>query len=236
MHYFIDGYNLMFRFFNEDDELRAQREMIIEDLNTKSLDLNVTLVFDAQYQSGEMSRSHYQNLEILFSAQGETADDLILEEIARELRPRQVVVVTSDKKLAWFARRCSAKTESVEQFMDWLNRRYKNQLRAFKKAKPPLPKHPSPIKEEGEKAPSVLPLAPVLPTAQASPEECFDYYLDRFQKELDAAAQNLPKKLEQKSIKPTHPKRKGKKPPEEPIQDHIARWLEIFERKLNEEE
>lgn len=235
MHYFIDGYNLLFRYLYEDDRLSVQREIIIADLNTKlqNLEIEVTLVFDAQYQLGDTSRSHFQNLEILFSAQGETADDLILEEIKRERHPRQVVVVTSDKKLAWFARRSSAKTESVEYFMNWLNKRYKNKQRSIKK----VTNASSSVKVKENIPPKAPPIqCPHVPTPKASPEECFDYYLDQFQKELESITEKkVPKKQSQSGLQRTKSKRKMKKPPEEPIQDHMMRWLEIFERKIDED-
>jgi hypothetical protein len=250
MHYFIDGYNLLFRFLHDDNKLSDQREAVIHDLNTKIeiLELEVTLVFDAQYQLGETSRSHYDNLEILFSGHGETADDLILEEIKRELRPRQVVVVTSDKKLAWFARRCSAKTESVEFFMDWLNRRYKNKLRALKNPKSvrALPsalsgkKHSEDVlqAEQSQLQSQPQPKVVKVPSAKSTPEECFDYYLDLFQSEANKIIESrAQKKQAQAESQKAKPKRKGKKPPERlepPILDHTDRWLKIFEQKLKD--
>lgn len=244
MHYFIDGYNLLFRFLHNDNTFSEQREAIIHDLNTKVeiLELEVTLVFDAQYQLGEVSRSHFDNLEILFSGHGQTADDLILEEIKRELRPRQVVVVTSDKKLAWFARRCSAQTESVEIFMSWLNRRYKNKLRNLKNPKNislsalSVKKQNEETKQPAEKSKP----KPKHPSATSSPEECFDYYLEHFQTEAIKIAESYVKKkqirTESRTKTQTKPKHKEKKQVEDPIYDHTERWLKIFEKKFDNQD
>ena len=35
MHYFIDGYNLLFRLCMDSEDLQSQREAIIHDLNKK---------------------------------------------------------------------------------------------------------------------------------------------------------------------------------------------------------
>ena len=248
MHYFIDGYNLLFRFLRDDNKLSDQRNSVIYDLNFKAdmLDLEVTVVFDAQYQLGETSRSHYDNLEILFSGHGQTADDLILEEIKREKNPRQVVVVTSDKKLAWFARRCSAQTESVEFFMDWLNRRYKNKLRALKNPKSLIPKtsslsskkHTEDVLQPDQALTPPEPKALKVPSARSTPEECFDYYLDLFQSEANKVIESrVQKKQTQAQSQMVKSKRKGKNPterPEPPILDHTDRWLKIFEQKFND--
>ena len=130
MHYFIDGYNLMFRVLRTGDDLQKQRESIVSDLNKKIqlLNLNVTIVFDAHYQYGEGSRSLFESLEISFTDHGESADDYILKRVKSSPNPKQETVVTSDNKLAWRVRSLLGKTESVKEFLSRLNRRYENRL------------------------------------------------------------------------------------------------------------
>ena len=64
MHYFIDGYNLLFRIVHAGDDLKTQRDELIQDLIHKVnlLQLDVTLVFDSQYQNDEGSRTHHDYL------------------------------------------------------------------------------------------------------------------------------------------------------------------------------
>src|SRR5947208_15902015 len=128
MHYYIDGYNLLFRLVPAVDNLRKERESIILDLNKKVLLLNldISIVFDSTFQEGERTRSHYQGLEILFTAEGETADEYIIDEIKHTPKPHLETVVTSDKKLASIIRRNSGHTESIEEFLLWLNKAYQN--------------------------------------------------------------------------------------------------------------
>lgn len=246
MHYYIDGYNLLFRFSDQNKDFTRLREVMIRELDHQAtfLGLELTLVFDAQYQLGEASRTHYYNIEILYTAFGELADDLILSEIRTQNRPHLITVVTSDKKLAWFARRCEAKTESVEHFKAWLNRRYYNKLhKGDVKSKTPV----SPKKAEGsavEPPPpvSTTPLiTPLKPVKTASVTECHDYYHDEFERRLAtyevADKIKLTKKLERKSSKPPK-KQKPKKGTvhsqnsldsrQDPLSE-MERWLKIFE-------
>ena len=74
--YYIDAYNLIFRFLKRGEELRAMRETLIEDLRKKAdfLDTHLILVFDSHYYDGEGSRSHKGELEIVYTDQGQSAD------------------------------------------------------------------------------------------------------------------------------------------------------------------
>jgi uncharacterized protein len=210
----------MFRVLRAGDDLQAQREQIIQDLRQKIrfLSLDVTIVFDAQYREGESTRSHHNPLEIQFTGKGETADDQIIAELKRVKNPLLHTVVTSDKKLAWLARRRGAKTETVEEFIAWLNKRYKNKLN--QKTPPPaqitpLPKKP---KESSEDK---------IPSQSSSAEECFDFYLKQFEKEVQES-------LPPKKTKPAEPKKRKKKL-EQNAPDGLTdmeRWLKAFHRSL----
>lgn len=224
MHYFIDGYNLMFRILRAGDDLQMQRASIILDLNRKIqvVGLDVTIVFDAQYQSGESTRSHLKHLEIYFTNQGETADELILQKLQHEKNPRQQTIVTSDKKLAWLARRRGALTETVEDFLKSLNNRCKNKLKnspsTSARAILPPPK-------------KVIPVS----TKKPSPEECFEYYLEEF----EANFQEMAKMQPVKELK-SPPKKKKKAKTKELKQDeglsNMERWVKAFERNLEDDE
>lgn len=137
MHYFIDGYNLMFRLMEATGNFQFERELIIYDLHHKTelLNLDVTLVFDAQYRLGYGERSHLQHLEICFTDQGETADEYILNELKNSRTPKQETVVTSDKRLACKVRDYQVKTMSVEEFTSWISKPIKKK-NIVKKAQP----------------------------------------------------------------------------------------------------
>lgn len=209
----------MFRTSGDRDDLASRRQELIEDLSTKIqlLGLSVTLVFDSQYQIGDSERTHFQDLEIIFTDHGETADERIVEEIKSEKYPAsKITVVTSDKKLAWFARRSSAATIPAEVFIIWLNKRCSNLLRKRKEGivkKKPLPVVVTPKKniEIGSD----------------------DFYLKEFESRLSKIeAEKPPPKLVKKS------KQKRKKietPPDDDASKSLLdmeRWLHIFERNL----
>lgn len=231
MHYFIDGYNLMFRVSRAGGDLQKQRQDIIQDLEIKinALNLNVTLVFDAQYQNTESSRSHILGVEILFTNVGETADEYILHALKEETKPHLQTVVTSDKKLAWLARRSYAKTETVEEFISLLNRRYKNKLQPKKPSKKLIP---SIVSKKIE---------PNSPVAKSSPEACYDFYLNQFQKSFASLTEEKLAKREAKKLESgrTSPgKKKNKTPPTciENEQSMMQRWLTAFNRDVTDAE
>lgn len=241
MHYFIDGYNMLFRLLHGSDDLQSQRQAFIYDLNKKIslINLDVSIVFDSTFQIGGRSRTHYDALEILYSAEGETADEYILDELKNSLHPQQETVVTSDKRLAWKARNRSAHTESVEEFILWLNRAYKNKLRQLKKGKQAPLSAASP--------PSPLPITrSLIPAKDASLEAYHDYYTQIFESEW----QEIQKKEEmRKQMASPHflspPKRPRKpklrpdpfQPPQAPESQEVTeieRWLKAFEKRLSD--
>lgn len=171
MHYIIDGYNLMFRVVRAGDDLQATRRLVIETLDDKLslLNIHATLVFDAHYQPGDSVRNHFGSLEIIFSAENETADQWILHTVKLSSKPSSITVVTSDKKLAWGARMKLAKTLSVEEFLQTVRVRCRNKAkRSREPAREPIP-------------PKISGPAPDSVPAPGS----FDYYLEHFERSFN---------------------------------------------------
>lgn len=161
----------MFRATRGSQDFQSYRENLIEELNEKIqiLMLDATIVFDAQYQFGLGSRSQYRHLTVCFTDTGETADDYLIEEIRSSPTPRQIILVTSDKRLAWRARHYLAKTMTVEEFISTINIQFKKRLKGEKKKKDPTP-------------------PPVVETPRTHPpEETFNYYLREFEKRFQEA-------------------------------------------------
>lgn len=151
MHYFIDGYNLLFRSIKAGSEdLQLQRQAIIDDLSKKLnvLNIDATIVFDSYYQKGLREKNHKQNFEILFTDEGETADECILDELRIRPNPRIETVVTSDKDLAWKARLKGAHTLTIDEFLRFLNQKWRKKMNPIsKKEKEPEP-IPPPIEKK----------------------------------------------------------------------------------------
>lgn len=233
MHYYIDGYNLLFRLMYSHQNLQTQREQIIYDLNRKVslIKLDVSLIFDAAFQVGDRTRTHYDALEILFTAEGETADEFIIDELKNSSNPRQETIITSDKKLAWLARRCSAHTESVEEFMQWLERSYKNKRKQLKKAgQQTSPVISSPL-------PVAAPISPTISLINATIEERAHYYEEifetRFHEFVQEEKQHHIKKEETKQKRKKPSQAKSSPPSNEKSLNDMERWLMAFEKRLS---
>lgn len=218
MHYYVDGYNLLFRSGDIGDELHRKRDEIIlalaEQVNV--LELDVTLVFDALHQAGDSSRGHHRRLELIYTASGETADAYILHELQASRDNRQEIVVTSDKPLAEYARRLGAKTMSIHSFLRWVHARYAKRMRNRHKIKP-LDK----IRTSIEPSPS----PPRPKTLEQRYEQVFE---SRFQELLaEEEVENKEKRRQSPSSKPK-PKRTRSPVLKQSPESDMARWLRLF--------
>ena len=110
------------------------------------LGLELTLVFDAAYQEGPGSISHYDKIGIIFTEESQSADDFLIQQLEHEDNPRNTTLVTSDNRLAWRARSIGAKTLSVEEFLGWLRAR-------IDKSRTPRTQKPSPIDDSWQSPP-----------------------------------------------------------------------------------
>lgn len=179
MRYYVDGYNLLFRLFKTDEELQDRRDRFLEALQEKAslLDLHITVVFDSQYHPSEATHTHLGALDIIFTDTGVTADECILQLL--KVDSQKKVVVTSDRSLSIRARH-EAKTETAEEFLAWLNKRFHNRIKRQKKEPKPKAKPPTPLMEKPAKKRK--------PGPKATLAECFDYYLEVFEHKLEEEA------------------------------------------------
>lgn len=262
MHYYIDGYNLLFHLFGTaSNDLKSQRERLIQDLNMKIefLALDLSIVFDSHFCPGDGSRSHFHYLEILFTPQNVTADDFIIKKIKHSTQPTQKILVTNDKQLTLRARNLLASTQTLDHFLNWLDRRYSNQNK--KKIQPGTLKYIKPVLKPSissakaqlkapfqtirPERPKLIPLTDSIlkpssksTTMEASPGS-MEFYLSQFENSYERfLQQKQAAKIEKKnSLKPQ--KQKPSFKPEAPIQiQHIAnfeRWLGIFEQQDKEQ-
>ena len=222
MHYYIDGYNLLFRILRAGEDVRKQREELTREIGKKVelLEIDATLVFDSHYQPDDNTRSHLNNLEIVFTAKDESADAYILQELKEARDPPQHTVVTSDKPLARLCRLRLAKTETVDEFLAWIGKRYKNKLRQKQNPEPlerlaPLPK-PPPVR--------------VKPDTRNEEEKSFDSYLNIFEKMSSEMEEQTPKKKSEPVPKKAKLKKlKRKLTKEEEYLSDFQRWQNIFE-------
>ena len=161
--------------------------------------------------------------------------NIIVEEIKNHPHPHFETVVTSDKRLARQIRLRSAHTESVEDFILWLNSSYKNKLRRNKQVTKKL---------NGLNPTAVIPKK-VLPdpSKDASPEYLSDYYLNVFESEWKEIVREEKVKQETLDVVDREKKKKvrtskKKRDPfeeaptkEEKAATEMERWQKIFEKR-----
>ncbi len=125
MHYIIDGYNLFHKFFSEEDEFQSQRETLISWIENLSneYDFKATIVFDSSNKHNEIERSHKNNISIIYTSYGTSADDFIIELIKFHNFPYKPVIVSSDKTLCLNCRMQKHEHISVYAFI----KKYSNQ-------------------------------------------------------------------------------------------------------------
>lgn len=137
MHYYIDGYNLLFRIFEDIDPLREKREIVIEALQDTFSDvkLNLSIVFDSRFELSEDFPTRFSQgpLEIIYSPRGLCADKYILELLSFEKHPKAVTIVTSDNFLAKQAKQIGAKVKDLEDFLEFFNRKRSTKKRKEQK-------------------------------------------------------------------------------------------------------
>jgi len=211
MHYIIDGYNLLFWLKGDRQNLEPLRRSFIQDMDRKAalLKMEMTIVFDGHFQEDEQTRTHFRNLEIIYTSHGESADELIVSELQSSLDVRNEVVVTSDRELSWRAKRLHAKTERANEFYRTLQERY--QKRQKRQVKEVLPK--AKVKRQITVEPEIVVV-----------DESVEFYQKVFEDRLKEE-----ERLEQKN--PKRKKSEGQKKV-----DDYQRWLKAFEEKLNDEE
>lgn len=242
MHYIVDGYNLLFRILTSSVDLSKRRQQIVENLNKKIklLGIQVTIVFDSNYRLEESAKSHFDALEIQFTSRGITADEWIIEKVQKIANPETIIVVTSDKKLAWIVRSSSIKTESIEEFVTTLNKRVKNKLECLKypqqeqqvQETPPTPVRtvsklkPKPVeKKEKEVKPK---------DNRLNPNEALEFYLKEFEEsykknappEKPVVTKREPKKHEFQKTKKEVSHHKPAK-----VESENERWERLFGEK-----
>lgn len=130
MHYFVDGYNLLFKesWGRSGNSLQDARKRLIEELDTlaSSLNLTLTVVFDAPLQSDDIRRGHFQSIEIIFTARGQTADDYLVD--CADAHGKKAIIVTSDRTIAYKAKCAGSSVESVHNFLVHMRKKSRNKL------------------------------------------------------------------------------------------------------------
>lgn len=146
MHYLVDGYNLLFCSLKKKGPLQQTRQRMIQELNEviSQLCLDVVLIFDGSQENlPYLSRGHFDTLEIVYTSKEQTADEYITEEVIYSKAPSEITVVSNDRELTNRCRHNGAKTQTIEQFISYLQKKRRKHRKAqarpsFKESDPEL--------------------------------------------------------------------------------------------------
>jgi predicted RNA-binding protein with PIN domain len=128
VHYWIDGYNLLFRLTKDYKTMRAQERSILLALNQaiSHFKYSVTIVLDGREKDPpEAIRRNLDSLALIYTPHYQTADDYILEAIAASSHPEKEMVISSDLELLSRAKQRGAHGQTIEQFLAKLTRKKK---------------------------------------------------------------------------------------------------------------
>ncbi len=123
LSYIVDGNNLIGKISSlmnlQKKDKQASREKLVYMLDRYFVQkkANVTLHLDG-HPNGRINSS---KMKIIYS-ENLTADEKIKKQISQSKSPRNNIVITSDSNLAQFAKVCSAKVISSEEFDAELNK------------------------------------------------------------------------------------------------------------------
>jgi predicted RNA-binding protein with PIN domain len=123
MKIIIDGYNLMYR-MEVQGSLEQKRDKVLEAL-AQFLTVNpneMTVVFDGgRNPSTQRGAQVSHGIKVLYSAQGETADDYIMEMIEkRKGKAKTYLIVSSDRKITDFAKAHFMNISTSDEFIEYL--------------------------------------------------------------------------------------------------------------------
>jgi uncharacterized protein len=121
--YYLDGYNYLFLSGKKEDPLELSRGEVLDEFSLKVKHLDLIVVFDSHKDQGELSRTYYKNIEVVYTTHNQTADDFILERIALSKTPYKISVISNDKKLLKEAQNLKAHTYSFESFLKKINKK-----------------------------------------------------------------------------------------------------------------
>ncbi len=127
MIYYIDGYNLLFSYFSDCEKaepLECQEiNKFIDQINRAHL--KVILVFDAYNSPQQISRFDFREVEVVFTAANQKADDYFIEMMHYSKEKEAITFVSNDKRLCKNLRQYRGRTLSIPQFFQIIKQKKK---------------------------------------------------------------------------------------------------------------
>ena len=129
MYYLIDGYNLLHALGivgsrpNGRITLDLARRQLLEMIYKAHRDEpeHVTVVFDAAHGPKKRAETSHKGVHVAFAVNYDQADDLIELLIKKASHPRQITVVSNDRRIQHAAERKGCRLLDCDRYMDLLN-------------------------------------------------------------------------------------------------------------------
>ncbi len=118
MPYLVDGNNVMAQRVGwHRDKARARRGLMDELAQfARARRVSVSVVFDGAPEEFFADGSSYKGVRVFYSERGSDADERIKRMVEETRGRRTLLVVTSDRKLADYVRRCGAQVVRSGEF------------------------------------------------------------------------------------------------------------------------
>lgn len=118
MSYLIDGNNVMAQRVGWHRDKPGARRRLMDDLAlfAQRRGARVDVVFDGAPEKHFADGARYRGMRVFYSERGSNADERIKSLVEQSRERRTLVVVTSDRALADYVRRCGAKVVRSGEF------------------------------------------------------------------------------------------------------------------------
>ncbi|MBA3439132.1 MAG: NYN domain-containing protein [Pyrinomonadaceae bacterium] len=118
MSYLVDGNNVMGQRVGWHRDRVGARRRLLEDLVlfTQRKRVRMAVVFDGAPDEFFADGSSYKGVQVFYGARGSNADERIKQMVEASRERRTLLVITSDRALADYVRRCGARIISAGDF------------------------------------------------------------------------------------------------------------------------
>lgn len=106
-------------------ELKTYRQNCLEEFSqaTKDFAFPILVVLDSYKQQSDLSRVNFDQLEIVYTAFNQKADEYIVDAVRRAKIPKKIMVVTNDRSLIREILDLNGQTMSTQEFLSKLQKK-----------------------------------------------------------------------------------------------------------------
>jgi predicted RNA-binding protein with PIN domain len=118
MSYLVDGNNVMAQRVGWHRDKQGARRTLMDELARFALErrVSVAVVFDGAPEKHFADGARYRGIRLFYSERGSNADERIKQLVEQSRERRTLIVITSDRALADYVRRCGAQVIRSGEF------------------------------------------------------------------------------------------------------------------------